>query len=104
MGMAPAPAQAANEIVLRNFASWPNGDNLVAGVIRDSAGNLYGTTYGGGAANAGVVFKVDTIVQVNTESSAFDRPTLGNEYRCILVAKFAPSSFAFVPAYRIPFA
>ena len=30
------------------------------GVIRDSAGNLYGTTNGGGASNAGVVFKMDT--------------------------------------------
>ena len=33
----------------------------IAGVIRDSAGNLYGTTSnGGGASGAGVVFKVDT--------------------------------------------
>ena len=30
------------------------------GLIRDSAGNLYGTTNGGGASDAGVVFKVDT--------------------------------------------
>jgi uncharacterized repeat protein (TIGR03803 family) len=28
-------------------------------VIRDSAGNLYGTTHGGGTLAAGVVFKVD---------------------------------------------
>jgi uncharacterized repeat protein (TIGR03803 family) len=28
-------------------------------VIRDSAGNLYGTTYTGGASGAGVVFRVD---------------------------------------------
>ena len=30
-----------------------------AGVTRDSAGNLYGTTVEGGTANAGVVYKVD---------------------------------------------
>ena len=31
----------------------------VGGLIRDSAGNSYGTTNGGGASGAGVVFKVD---------------------------------------------
>lgn len=31
-----------------------------AGVIRDSAGNLYGTTFNGGPNNAGTVFKVDS--------------------------------------------
>ena len=30
-----------------------------AGVIRDSAGNLYGTTFFGGTADAGVVYKLD---------------------------------------------
>ena len=60
-GFAPAPAQAANEIVLHNFAEgFPTGANPYSGVIRDSAGNLYGTTYAGGAANAGVVYKVNT--------------------------------------------
>jgi uncharacterized repeat protein (TIGR03803 family) len=32
----------------------------LAGLIRDSAGNFYGTTNGGGASGAGVVFKIDT--------------------------------------------
>src|ERR1035438_5618904 len=60
-GFAPAPAQAANEIVLHNFAEgFPTGANPYSGVIRDSAGNLHGTTYAGGAANAGVVYKVKT--------------------------------------------
>ena len=31
----------------------------MAGVVRDSAGNLYGTADYGGTANAGVVYKVD---------------------------------------------
>jgi uncharacterized repeat protein (TIGR03803 family) len=29
-------------------------------VIRDSAGNLYGTTYSGGSVNVGAVYKLDT--------------------------------------------
>ena len=45
--------------MLHSFASPPKGANPNAGVIRDSAGNLYGTASSGGVANAGVVFKVD---------------------------------------------
>ena len=36
----------------------PDGNNPAAGVIFDAAGNLYGTTQGGGPANAGTVFKL----------------------------------------------
>jgi uncharacterized repeat protein (TIGR03803 family) len=61
MALAPVEAQAASEIVLHNFApNPPKGAYPVAGVIRDSAGNLYGTTVQGGTANLGVVYKVDT--------------------------------------------
>src|ERR1019366_8667065 len=62
-----APVPNAKEVVLHNFASPPYGAYPSWGVIRDSAGNLYGTTDGaysdvggGGTNNAGVVFKVDT--------------------------------------------
>jgi len=34
----------AGEIVLHNFAAPPRGTNPFAGVTRDAAGNLYGTT------------------------------------------------------------
>ena len=47
-----------NETVLYSFTGGADG-SFPNGVIRDSAGNLYGTTYLGGASNAGVVFKVD---------------------------------------------
>ncbi len=66
----PATGKAATvsdtEVVLHNFASPPNGAYPSNGVVRDSAGNLYGTANGaysdvggGGTNNAGVVFKVD---------------------------------------------
>jgi uncharacterized repeat protein (TIGR03803 family) len=56
--MTPAQAQTAREVVLHNFGR-PEGANPQAGVIRDSAGNLYGTTYGG-TADEGVLYKLDT--------------------------------------------
>ncbi len=45
--------------VIHNFAAPPGGANPFGGVIRDAAGNLYGTAVQGGTANAGVVFKID---------------------------------------------
>jgi uncharacterized repeat protein (TIGR03803 family) len=62
-----APVPDAQEVVLHNFASPPNGAYPAWGVIRDPAGNLYGTTNGaysdiggGGTNDSGVVFKIDT--------------------------------------------
>jgi uncharacterized repeat protein (TIGR03803 family) len=48
------------ETVLYNFGVQ-NGDGLfpTGGLIRDSAGNLYGTAQSGGASGFGAVFKVD---------------------------------------------
>lgn len=58
--MAPQRAGAQpTEVVLHNFGSPPKGAYPRAGVIRDKAGNLYGTTVYGGPANRGVVYKVD---------------------------------------------
>src|SRR5579863_3728211 len=59
IAVAHAPL-VAGEIVLHNFSTPPGGTNPFAGVTRDAAGNLYGTTALGGSANRGVVFKVDT--------------------------------------------
>jgi uncharacterized repeat protein (TIGR03803 family) len=48
------------ETVLYNFTGGADGAYPESPVVLDSAGNIYGTTTQGGAANAGVVFKVDT--------------------------------------------
>jgi uncharacterized repeat protein (TIGR03803 family) len=63
--LAAPPSQAATETVLHNFAApLPKGAGPRAGVIRDNAGNLYGSTSFGGTANSGVVYKVNTSGQV----------------------------------------
>jgi uncharacterized repeat protein (TIGR03803 family) len=56
------------ETTLYTFMGMADGGNPEAGLVMDSAGNLYGTTYQGGevlacgqvAAGCGVVFKLDT--------------------------------------------
>ena len=49
-----------NETILYNFTGGNDGGHPGAGLVRDSAGNLYGTTLVGGASGKGVVFKLDT--------------------------------------------
>jgi uncharacterized repeat protein (TIGR03803 family) len=49
--------------VLYNFPGGAAGSQPYGGVIRDSAGNLYGTTRYGGGADMGVVYKLDTAGQ-----------------------------------------
>ena len=49
------------ETVLYNFCSQPgcvDGSYTATGLLRDSAGNLYGTTFYGGASGDGTVFKL----------------------------------------------
>jgi uncharacterized repeat protein (TIGR03803 family) len=49
---------SGTEIVLHSFASQPDGANPESGLVRDSAGNLYGTTFVGGENNFGTVYKL----------------------------------------------
>ena len=50
---------ASHESKLYDLPGAPGGSNPFAGVIMDSAGNLYGTA-AGGTAGAGVVYKFDS--------------------------------------------
>jgi uncharacterized repeat protein (TIGR03803 family) len=43
---------------LYNFGDAANDGSIPNGVIRDNSGNLFGTTYAGGANNRGTVFKI----------------------------------------------
>jgi uncharacterized repeat protein (TIGR03803 family) len=45
---------ADSETVLYNFINYNDGTHPIAGMVMDAAGNLYGTTYGGG----GTVFEL----------------------------------------------
>jgi uncharacterized repeat protein (TIGR03803 family) len=51
---------SGQETVLYYFMNRGDGDYPLAGVIMDANGNVYGTTYYGGASGAGTVFKLDT--------------------------------------------
>lgn len=54
------PAQTQILTVLHNFAGRPtDGAKPTGGLLFDPAGNLYGVTSNGGAANSGTVFKLD---------------------------------------------
>jgi uncharacterized repeat protein (TIGR03803 family) len=55
--------KSGQETVLYNFTGGSDGGSPSGGVIRDSAGNLYGTTCCGGSAGVGVVYKIDTTGQ-----------------------------------------
>jgi uncharacterized repeat protein (TIGR03803 family) len=57
-GQARKPASAGTYTLLYSFQCEPDGAGPAAGVIRDSEGNLYGTTYDGGTYGFGTVFKL----------------------------------------------
>jgi uncharacterized repeat protein (TIGR03803 family) len=58
-GMAATPSAAGQTFtVLYNFGSLPDGENSYADLVRDSAGNLFGTTANGGAFGLGTVFEL----------------------------------------------
>jgi uncharacterized repeat protein (TIGR03803 family) len=52
-------SRAGKETVLYNFKGGTDGGYPFADLVRDKAGNLYGTTSGGYGTNNGTVFKVD---------------------------------------------
>jgi uncharacterized repeat protein (TIGR03803 family) len=56
--LTPQPAQAQTFQVLHTFTGGADGGSPEAGVTIDAAGNLYGTTWYGGTAGTGTVFKL----------------------------------------------
>jgi uncharacterized repeat protein (TIGR03803 family) len=53
-------APDGTETVLHSFPGKAGGNRPFAGLLLDSAGNLYGSTFAGGTGRLGTVFKLDT--------------------------------------------
>jgi uncharacterized repeat protein (TIGR03803 family) len=71
-----------NEIVLYRFMGGADGANPNAGLVRDAAGNLYGTTVLGGTLNLGTVFQLtpsgaETVLYSFTGGTDGDGPAGG---------------------------
>jgi uncharacterized repeat protein (TIGR03803 family) len=56
--LSPVGNGSWTETILHNFGKGTDGGAPVGGLIFDSLGNLYGTTFGGGLYGAGVVFEI----------------------------------------------
>jgi uncharacterized repeat protein (TIGR03803 family) len=79
-----------NETILYSFHGGAGGGTPLGGeLIRDFAGNLYGTTYQGGASNNGVVFKLDPMGQETVLYSFAGGPADGANPEGGLVRDFA---------------
>jgi uncharacterized repeat protein (TIGR03803 family) len=59
------------ESLLYGFQGSPDGANPFGGVIADSSGDLYGTTYGGGSNGFGTVFELSPTGSEYTESALY---------------------------------
>jgi uncharacterized repeat protein (TIGR03803 family) len=56
---------SGKETVLHSFTGGPlDGQNPTGSLVRDLAGNLYGTTAYGGSSGFGVVYKLDSMGKV----------------------------------------
>jgi uncharacterized repeat protein (TIGR03803 family) len=73
------PSGSGTIITLANF-NGTNGANPYAGVIEDISGNLYGTTYAGGANNLGTIFEVQNGSGRITTLVSFNRSNGANPY------------------------
>jgi uncharacterized repeat protein (TIGR03803 family) len=66
--VATPSAEAQTYKILHTFTARTDGASPYAGLLRDGAGNLHGTTYHGGASDIGTVFKID---KTGTESALY---------------------------------
>ena len=58
IGLVFVLSPAGQETVLYNFPGGADGGGTSAGVIRDAAGSLFGTTVSGGTKGGGTIFKI----------------------------------------------
>ena len=104
---------AGQYAVLYSFTGGADGGNPYSGVIAGSDGNLYGTTYIGGAANAGTVYKLtptgqETVLYSFTGGTDGGNPyagviedVSGNLYGTTLYGGSAPLDYMAGVVYRL---
>jgi uncharacterized repeat protein (TIGR03803 family) len=88
---------AGHETVLYSFTNGADGGVPTAGVIRDSAGNLYGTAAGGGITTGvcapylgcGVVFRLDAAGHYTVLHSFTGGADGGGPYKAGVIRDFA---------------
>jgi uncharacterized repeat protein (TIGR03803 family) len=56
--LSPSSGGGWTETILQSFGAGTDGETPEGGLILDSAGNLYGTTYAGGTASQGTIFEI----------------------------------------------
>jgi len=66
--LTPARGGGWAESVVHLFQNGKDGDDPISGLILDNAGNLYGTTVGGGTYGSGTVFELSPTAGTWTES------------------------------------
>lgn len=74
---------ANKETVLYSFTGGTDGGLPLAGLVQDTAGNLYSTTFYGGADSFGVVFKLDT-TDKETMLLSFNRADGADSFATVL--------------------
>jgi uncharacterized repeat protein (TIGR03803 family) len=77
-------APSGSETILYTFTGGVDGGNPAGGVVRDSNGNLYGTTYGGGTIGVGTIYKIDSTGQ-ETVLHSFDVSSGLNSWATLLL-------------------
>ncbi len=97
-GASSPSAKTYTEVLLHSFALDPDGANPTASLVLDGAGNLYGTTFRGGAHHTGTVFKVGVTGHETVLYSFSSRGLDGNFPRAGLVMDLAGNLFGTTSA------
>ncbi len=75
---------ASGGLIILHAFTGSDGSNPTAGVIRDSAGNLYGAASSGGPGGGGVLYRLTlapAALDCSTATASVDCPRLGNRHR-----------------------
>jgi uncharacterized repeat protein (TIGR03803 family) len=83
LGVVYKVTAAGQETILHSFTGGKDGSGPQAGVAIDAQGNVYGTTYNGGAYNAGVVYRITASGQESVLYAFTGGADGGNPYAAV---------------------